>query len=86
MQDRKGEKNYYRLDIRQDITVYGQDIAGKDTIIYMRNTEFINREDIILTDGNPISSDNDNNDFSAQTLKISIMYSMTAGLPTQVVH
>ena len=69
MQDRKGEKNYYRLDIRQDITVYGQDIAGKDTIIYMRNTEFINREDIILTDGNPISSDNDNNDFFGTDIK-----------------
>lgn len=62
LQDRPGEKNYYRLDIRHDMTVYGQDFAGNDTVVHIRNTELINREDIILTDGNPTNGSDDDND------------------------
>lgn len=63
LQDRPGEKNYYRLDIRNDITTYGQYDNYKDTIVYSRETEVINREDVILTDGNPSSSEDDEDDF-----------------------
>ena len=57
LQDRPNEKNHYRLDIRNDITVYGQYNNYKDTIVYSRYTDLINREDIILTDGKPSNSE-----------------------------
>lgn len=62
LQDRPGEKNYYRLDIWHDMTVYGRDFAGNDTVVHIHNTALVNRKDIILTDGNPMNSDDDDND------------------------
>lgn len=63
VQDRPGEKNYYRLDIRHDITTYGLYDSRIDTVIHSRETELINREDIVLTDGNPNSNEDDANNF-----------------------
>jgi len=63
MQDRTGEKNYYRLDIRHDIKTYGLYDSRIDTIIHTRETDLVNREDIILTDGNLSSTDDDEDDF-----------------------
>lgn len=63
LQDRPGKKNFYRLDIRNDIATYGLYDNHKDTIIHSRKTEIVNREDIVLTDGNPSSSDDDEDDF-----------------------
>lgn len=63
MQDHIGEKNYYRLDIRHDLSTYGQYDSRIDTVFHTRVTDLVNREDIILTDGNPSSSDDDNEDF-----------------------
>lgn len=37
------------------------DIITKDTVVNYRYTELINREDVILTDGNVVSSDDDEN-------------------------
>lgn len=62
LQDRPGEKNYYRLDIRRDISIYGLYDNRTDTVIHIRETELINREDIVLTDGNPSSNEDDEND------------------------
>lgn len=63
LHDRPGEKNYYRLDIRHDVTTHGLYNNHTDTVIHNRETELINREDIVLTDGNPSSNDNEDDDF-----------------------
>ncbi|MCD8184403.1 MAG: DUF4249 domain-containing protein [Bacteroides sp.] len=63
LQDRPGEKNYYRLDIRHDITTYAQDFGERDTIIQTRLTDLINREDIVLTDGNPMTDEDEDDIF-----------------------
>ena len=63
LQDRPNEKNYYRLDIWNDIAVHGQYDSRIDTVLYARETAIINREDVILTDGNPSSSEDDEDDF-----------------------
>lgn len=62
LQDRPDEKNYYRLDIRHELTVHGITYGGKDTIIIDREYEIINREDIVLTDGKPQNGNEDEDD------------------------
>lgn len=62
MQDLPGGKNYYRLDIRRDISTYGLYDNQRDTVIHTRITDLINREDIVLTDGNPSSNEDEEND------------------------
>lgn len=62
LQDRPNEKNYYRLDIWNDIAVHGQYDSRIDTVLYARETSIINREDVILTDGKPSSSEDDEDD------------------------
>lgn len=62
LQDRHGEKNHYRLDIRHEITTYGIMYEGRDTTITAREYDVINREDIVLTDGNIQSGDDEDND------------------------
>ncbi|MEL5894816.1 DUF4249 domain-containing protein [Bacteroides sp. GD17] len=83
LQDRPSEKNYYRLDIRNDLSYRGEyreyitDENGdlipsedgwswlynkKDTLFNYSNTELINREDVILTDGHPGSYDDEENE------------------------
>lgn len=63
LQDRPGEKNYYRLDIRHEITAHGITYAGRDTIITKREYDINNREDIVLTDGNIKENVNDEDGF-----------------------
>lgn len=65
VKDRPNEKNYYRLEMAQEFSYRCEYINNTvpDTIINMRNTEFINREDMILTDGHPTSSDEEENEF-----------------------
>ncbi len=62
IQDRSDEKNYYRLDIQHESTLYGYNWMEKDTIVTERESrELINREDIVLTDGHSSTSDDDDN-------------------------
>lgn len=83
LQDRPNEKNYYRLEISNDLNYrcqyreYIKDENGdlipaengydwlytiKDTLINQHQTEIINREDVILTDGHPTSYDDEENE------------------------
>lgn len=71
LQDRPNEKNYYRLDIWNDLTFrcewdeYWQPEGEtlKEAIVPMnRETEIINREDVILTDGHPTNYDDEENE------------------------
>ena len=59
--DRPNESNYYRLDIRRDVCIYGKTYDMKDTIGIFRETDLLNRDDVILTDGRPTTSDDDDN-------------------------
>lgn len=63
LQDRPGEKNHYRLDIRHEITAHGIMFGGKDTTITTREYDVINREDIVLTDGNPQNGEDEDDLF-----------------------
>lgn len=83
LQDRPNEKNFYRLEILNDISYrseyreYAKDENGdfikaenghdwvytiKDTLFTEHQTEIINREDVILTDGHPTSYDDEENE------------------------
>lgn len=63
LQDHPNEKNYYRLDIWNDRSYRCTRQNGKDTILVApRETEIINREDAILTDGHPSSYDDEENE------------------------
>lgn len=82
-QDLPNEKNYYRLEIRNDFRfrcetkIYAKDENGdlipsddgwswvytvKDSIINYSTSTLINREDVILTDGHPTNSDDEENE------------------------
>lgn len=63
LNDRAGEQNYYRLDIRRELKVYGSSFTGNDTVVYVNRTGLINREDIVLTDGRPLTGDEADNLF-----------------------
>ena len=61
--DPAGEDNYYRLAIAYTNRFDGTNWAGRDTTIYVhREAEIINREDVVLTDGRPGSTDPDDAD------------------------
>ena len=61
--DPAGEDNYYRLAIAYTNRYDGTNWAGRDTTIYVhREAEIINREDVVLTDGRPGSTDPDDAD------------------------
>lgn len=71
LQDRPGEKNYYRLEIRNENSYrclwkehwQEENEALKDTLIVDKQmSEIINREDVILTDGHPGSYDDEENE------------------------
>lgn len=62
IKDRPGERNYYRILIEQRETIYGRvqypnSVEWKDTIVYERFTDYWPWEDVVLTDGNPATSD-----------------------------
>lgn len=59
--DRPNERNYYRLVVETLIKVQHTLDNGKDSTAYFSESSFINREDIVLTDGRPTTSaDTDN--------------------------
>lgn len=61
--DPAGANNYYRLAIAYTNRFDGTNWAGRDTTIYVhREAEIINREDVVLTDGRPGSTDPDDAD------------------------
>lgn len=61
--DPAGADNYYRLAIAYTNRFDGTNWAGRDTTIYVhREAEIINREDVVLTDGRPGSTDPDDAD------------------------
>lgn len=82
--DRPDEKNYYRLEIWNDLRFrcewleyrtdengdfikvedengWHWDTVKRDTVINSRQTGMVTREDVILTDGHPVSSDDKEN-------------------------
>lgn len=71
LQDLSDKKNYYRLEILNDLhfrsQYYTYDEEGKEVIkeeiFNERRTELINREDMILTDGHLSSYDDETNSF-----------------------
>ena len=64
LKDRSNEKNYYRLNIVNDFSFRCQPINDTfpDVIITKQYTDLINRDDVILTDGHPTNSDDENNE------------------------
>ena len=61
--DRSGELNYYRLDIRRELKIYGRSFVGNDTVDFVNKTSLVNREDVVLTDGRPMTGDEEDNFF-----------------------
>lgn len=63
--DHPGEKNFYRLVLERraclEATLDGR--IPKDTLVMKQNYKIITREDMVLTDGHPSMSDNDNSMF-----------------------
>lgn len=63
--DSPGEKNYYRLVLERQATLYARIYEDwhhyRDTVLTRQNTKMISREDIVLTDGHPSMSEDDNN-------------------------
>lgn len=71
LQDRPNEKNYYRLDIRNENSYRllwkenkgEENEVTRDTIVSgYKSCEIINREDVILTDGHPTGYDDEGNE------------------------
>ena len=63
LQDPAGQPNYYRLSIQYDNTVTGTNLAGRDSTAHIHTeASLINREDVILTDGRPTSTDQEDSD------------------------
>lgn len=62
LKDRPGEDNYYRLDIVNDFTIECRNhiIEESAWTLHYRYDNLINREDVILTDGHPTTSDQGN--------------------------
>ena len=61
--DPAGTDNYYRLAIAYTNRYDGTNWAGRDTTTYVhREAKIINREDVVLTDGRPGSTDPDDAD------------------------
>jgi hypothetical protein len=51
LSDRVGEKNYYRLDVRNDLTIHALNRYGEDTIINVRYHDFYADEELVFNDG-----------------------------------
>ena len=63
LQDPAGQPNYYRLSIQYDNILSGTNLEGRDSIAHIcTEAELINREDVILTDGRPSSTDSEDSD------------------------
>lgn len=62
IKDRSGEDNFYRLVIDKQTVIEEQDPeTGERTTRVIHNYQFISREDIVLTDGQPTNSDDEDN-------------------------
>ncbi len=61
--DRPNERNYYRLIVETRVEEQKTLDNGKDTIIHYSGCSFINREDIVLTDGQPTTNADADNGF-----------------------
>lgn len=59
--DRPSEQNFYRLVMEEKIAVLKTTESGKDTTVYSVGYNLINREDVVLTDGQPMTSEESNN-------------------------
>lgn len=60
--DRPNEKNYYRLIVDERIGTFElNDETGELIAKTTHNYQYIDREDIVLTDGHPSSGDDENN-------------------------
>lgn len=58
--DLPGEKNYYRLSIDNRISTFDwDDETGKQVAITTHNYHFLDREDIVLTDGQPSAGEDE---------------------------
>lgn len=63
--DRPNEANYYRLILDQRSTIYATITSPsiRDTVLTWQNFKMLAREDMVLTDGHPTLSGNDNDLF-----------------------
>ena len=61
-------RNYYRLILERRSTVYATVFSPerKDTVLTGRDVRMLSREDVVLTDGHPSLSGNDNNLFDQE--------------------
>ena len=63
--DRPNEENYYRIVVDKQLTLWGynHEEGGEDYIYWTRQLgySFIGREDVVLTDGQPSTGDDEDN-------------------------
>ena len=63
--DRPNEENYYRIVVGKQLTLWGynHEEGGEDYIYWTRQLgySFIGREDVVLTDGQPSTGDDEDN-------------------------
>lgn len=63
LHDPAGQADYYRLSIQYENTLRGTNLEGRDsTACICTEAELINREDVILTDGRPSSTDSEDSE------------------------
>ncbi len=61
IKDRPGETNFYRLVMDKRITVNYYDDDTHYTVQTLHDYSFIDREDVVLTDGHPTTQDDEDN-------------------------
>lgn len=61
--DRPDEKNYYRLMLETHTVEQQKTESGKDSTVFQLSYNCLNREDVVLTDGRPITSEEADNAF-----------------------
>lgn len=61
--DRPNEKNYYRLMLETHTVEQQRMENGKDTTVIQLSYSLQNREDVVLTDGHPMTSEEADNSF-----------------------
>lgn len=59
--DRPNERNYYRLIVEEHTVEQRKTETNKDTTVTYLSYDFINREDVVLTDGQPTTNQDANN-------------------------
>lgn len=59
--DRPNERNYYRLQVEEYTVEQRKTEEGKDTTVIFRTYNVVNREDVVLTDGQPTTNADTNN-------------------------